>query len=50
VDGSPFGLRYRLTDEGWAYVSSYHERPRVAGDDVDVCFGGRITVSRVRAV
>lgn len=50
VDGSPFGLRYRLTDEGWAYESSYHERPRVAGDDVDVCFGGRITVSRVRAV
>jgi 5'-nucleotidase len=50
VDGSPFGLGYRLTDEGWAYESSYHERPRVAGGDVDVCFGGRIAVSRVRAV
>lgn len=50
VDGSPFGLGYRLTDEGWAYESSYHERPRVAGGDVDVCFSGRIAVSRVRAL
>jgi len=50
VDGSPFGLGYRLTAEGWAYESSYHERPRVAGGDIDVCFGGRIAVSRVRAV
>jgi 5'-nucleotidase len=50
VDGSPFALGYRLTDEGWAYESSYHERPRVAGCDVDVCFGGRIAVSRVAAV
>lgn len=50
VDGSPFGLGYRLTTDGWAYESSYHDRPRVAGGDVDVCFGGRIAVSRVRAV
>ena len=50
VDGSPFALGYRLTDDGWAYESSYHDRPRVAGSDVDVCFGGRIAVSRVRAV
>jgi 5'-nucleotidase len=50
VDGSPFGIAYRSTDEGWAYDSSYHDRPRVAGGDVDVCFGGRIAVSRVRVV
>lgn len=50
VDASPFGLGYRLTDEGWRYESSYHERPRVPGGDVDVCFGGGIAVSRVRAV
>lgn len=50
VDGSPFGLGYRLTDAGWEYESSYHDRPRVAGGDVDVCFGGRIALSRVRAV
>lgn len=50
VDASPFGVGYRITDEGWTYASSYHERPRVAGGDVDVCFGGRIAVSRVRVV
>ncbi len=50
VDASPFGLGYRLTDEGWRYDSSYHERPRVPGGDVDVCFGGGIAVSRVRVV
>ena len=50
VDDSPFSLAYRQTPEGWAYESSYHERPRVAGSDIDVCFGGRIAVSRVRAV
>ena len=48
--GSPFGIAYRPTAEGFAYESSYHDRPRVAGGDVDVCFGGRIAVSRVRAV
>ena len=50
VDASPFALGYRLTEEGWRYESSYHERPRVAGADVDVCFGGRIALSLVRAV
>jgi 5'-nucleotidase len=50
VDGSPFALDYRLTDDGWAYESSYHDRPRITGSDVDVCFGGQIAVSRVRAV
>lgn len=50
IDGSPFALGYRLADEGWQYESSYHDRPRVAGGDVEVCFGGSIAVSRVRAV
>lgn len=48
VDASPFGLGYRLTDQGWAYESNYHERPRIAGADVDVCFGGHISLSRMR--
>ena len=50
IDASPFGLGYRATDAGWSYDSSYHERPRVVGGDVDVCFGGAIAVSRVRTV
>jgi 5'-nucleotidase len=50
IDRSPFALGYRLTDAGWKYESSYHDRPRMAGGDVAVCFGGGISLSRVRAV
>lgn len=49
LDASPFTLVYRPTDEGWRYESSYHERPRMPGGDVDVCFGGAIAVTRLRA-
>ncbi len=28
-----------------SYAGDYHERPRVAGSDVDVCFGGDIAVT-----
>jgi 5'-nucleotidase len=29
----------------WSYAGDYHERPRVPGSDVDVCFGGDIAVT-----
>jgi 5'-nucleotidase len=29
------------------YDGNYHERRRAPGSDVDVCFGGRIAVSKV---
>lgn len=50
IDPSPFALGYRLDDGGWHYDASYHERPRVAGGDVDICFSGGIAVSRLRVV
>ena len=50
VDPSPLALGYRLAEGGWHYDSSYHERPRVAGGDVAVCFSGGISLSRVRIV
>jgi len=50
ADGSPLGLGYRRTPDGWAYAANYHDRPRVPGGDVDVCFGGAIAVSRLRVV
>jgi 5'-nucleotidase len=50
VDASPFALGYRLTDDGWRYESSYHERPRVPGGDVATWFGGAIAMSRVRVL
>lgn len=48
LDASPFTLAYRSTDDGWHYDCRYHERPRAAGGDVDVCFSGAIAVSRLR--
>jgi 5'-nucleotidase len=50
TDASPFTLGYALTPEGWRYQASYHDRPRVAGGDVDVCFGGAIAASKLRVV
>lgn len=48
LDASPFTLAYRATDGGWHYDCRYHERPRAAGGDVEVCFSGAIAVSRLR--
>ncbi|MEQ1840247.1 MAG: 5'/3'-nucleotidase SurE, partial [Verrucomicrobiales bacterium] len=28
-----------------SYAGDYHDRPRVSGSDVDVCFGGDIAVT-----
>lgn len=50
VDPSPLDLAYRLEVDGWHYDSIYHARPRRAGHDVDVCFGGGIALSRLRVV
>jgi len=50
VDPSPFALDYRLGDDGWHYSAGYHDRQRVPGGDVDVCFSGRIALSRLRVV
>ncbi len=48
LDSSPFTLAYRETEAGWHYDSRYQDRPRAAGGDVDVCFGGAISVTRLR--
>ena len=37
----------QVSDEELVYVGDYHERPRREGSDVDVCFGGDISVSLV---
>lgn len=50
VDASPFDLVYRLDTDGWHYESSYHERPRLPGGDIDVCFAGGIALSRLRTI
>ena len=50
VDPSPFALDYRLADGGWHYDARYHDRPRRPGSDVATCFGGEISLSRLRVV
>jgi 5'-nucleotidase len=47
VDPSPQGVRFERRADELHWVGEYHERPRRPGHDIDVCFGGRIAVSRV---
>jgi 5'-nucleotidase len=47
VDPGPLPLSFRREGEALHYNGDYHLRQRVRGSDVDVCFSGRIAVSRV---
>jgi 5'-nucleotidase len=47
VDPGPLPLSFRLEGDFFHYNGDYHQRRRTPGGDVDVCFGGRIAVSRV---
>jgi 5'-nucleotidase len=48
LDLSPLGVEFHEEDGLLRYSGEYRKRPREAGRDVDVCFGGRIAVSRLR--
>lgn len=50
LDPSPLPLDYRLEPDGSAaqYAGNYHQRQRVSGGDVDVCFSGQIAVTLLR--
>ena len=48
VDTSPVQLRYAGSRGIRQYVGVYSERPRKPGLDVDVCFRGQISVTRLR--
>lgn len=42
-------IRYeQQTDGRWLFRSDYQNRPRQNGSDVDVCFGGRISITQQR--
>src|SRR5262245_64452258 len=47
LDPSPLPLSYREEAECLHYDGEYHNRRRVPGADVDVCFSGRIAVTRI---
>lgn len=49
LDPKPLPLNYRHEEEsGLYYAGAYGLRDRTPGADVDVCFGGRITITAVR--
>ena len=47
VDTCPLQLAYSRENGGYAYAGRYRQRGRAAGSDVDVCFGGGISLSRL---
>ncbi|MGI8432059.1 MAG: 5'/3'-nucleotidase SurE [Chthoniobacterales bacterium] len=49
LDPAPLPLNYRHEEEsGLYYAGAYHLRERTPGADVDICFGGSISVTAVR--
>ena len=48
LDPHPLPLSYRHEGGGMHYDGDYHSRARTPGTDVDVCFGGRIAVTRIK--
>jgi 5'-nucleotidase len=46
-DPHPLPVGYELLDGKLHYRGSYHSRQRAAGHDIEVCFSGRIAVTRI---
>ncbi len=47
LDKNPHDYTYAKAGNVYQYQGIIHDRPRDAGGDVDVCFDGRISVSRL---
>ena len=50
LDPNPLDVKYREVEEGLWFSGDYHARRREPGHDVDVCFSGRIAVTRLEIV
>jgi 5'-nucleotidase len=48
LDPSPLPLRYCVEGDRSVYAGDYQSRRRLPGSDVDVCFGGGISVTLIR--
>lgn len=46
-DNEPLDVRYSREGQEIRYAGRYPERPRTPGKDVDLCFQGSITISRL---
>jgi len=47
LDKNPHAFSFDRKGNELAYVSNFHERPRHRGLDVDVCFSGKVSISRI---
>ncbi len=47
LDPSPLPLSFEIEEDLLHYNGRYGSRPRRAGSDVDVCFGGKIAVTEI---
>mgnify|MGYP001791750855 FL=1 len=43
----PLPVEYKREGEYFYYVGEYGNRDRAAGTDVDVCFGGNLSVTQI---
>jgi 5'/3'-nucleotidase len=50
LDLSPLPLHFLAEEAGLRYAGEYSERARTAGSDIDVCFSGKIAVTRIPLV
>jgi 5'-nucleotidase len=47
-DDEPLDVRFHREGDQFRYAGSYQGRGRTPGRDVDLCFGGAITISKLR--
>ena len=47
LDPSPHAFQYENRGGDLHWVSDFHSRPRLADHDVDVCFGGQISITEI---
>lgn len=48
LDPTPLPLSYRHEEDEYHYNGDYFSRTRETGCDVDVCFGGKVAVTKIR--
>ncbi|MDB4671657.1 5'/3'-nucleotidase SurE [Pirellulaceae bacterium] len=48
VDRNPHAIGYERNDHGFTYVGNYQQRPGDPSSDVDLCFGGVLTISYIQ--
>ena len=47
LERAPLDLSFQEYEDGWKYNGDYPNRKREAGSDVDTCFSGNISMSKV---